>query len=164
MRTQSSLRLNAELAEKCEFFVFSGRFSAYCNYFFGEGKMPKVDSSEGVRIALDSISRWWEGSNDKPLVAFTQWTSSRGPRREPVDCLPTPESQPRFREMVDQNVLGLGRGIFCGAELPVVHHSWGSRGTPMVNAAYLGGKVSRFCFVPPSDGISTSHRDDKTST
>jgi 5-methyltetrahydrofolate--homocysteine methyltransferase len=102
-----------------------------------------IDSASAIAANQDAIARWWRCENDRPMLAYTQWNAYPEEKAgDKADYFPTPDSAPDFDGMMADWAGGLRRARFFGAEIPVLHHSWGGRGTPMVNAAFLGGNVT----------------------
>ena len=54
---------------------------------------------------------------------------------------PTPDVEPDFTGLVKTYIQWMENVHFLADAYPCIPHSWGNRGTPMVMAAYLGGRV-----------------------
>jgi len=94
------------------------------------------------RIAkkLERIGAWWNGqSTAAPLLNVR--VSRRASAVELNRHWPAPESAPDFETLVAGQMENLAAYEHLAESYPVLPHEWGSRGTPMTMAAYLGGKV-----------------------
>jgi len=93
-----------------------------------------------VKKKLENIKRWWEGKNKKPIVFFAI-DEEKQERRNLNLLWKNENTEPNFEEFVDWQIQNLKGIYFLGESYPILSHSWGSRGTPMTMASYLGGKV-----------------------
>ncbi len=96
-----------------------------------------------MKKTLEKISSWWNGQykGNRPLLRV-------GKVRNGSDLLDLNQfwqrvdSEPDIKGLVSAQIENLSNITFLGESYPSVPHLWGSRGTPMTMAAYLGGKVN----------------------
>jgi len=95
---------------------------------------------EAIKGKLDRISAWWKGENTgRPLLRIG--APGGGSAVDLNQYWPTAESEPDLEAMVDAQIYNAATSHYLAESYPALPHSWGSRGTPMTMAAYLGGKV-----------------------
>jgi len=98
---------------------------------------------EWIEEKLKRIGKWWNGENKgRPLL----WLVARTEQAcEPINLnkfWQSPESEPEFEKIVDTQIKNISGWTFLAESYPCIPHLWGSRGTPMSMAAYLGSKVN----------------------
>jgi len=95
---------------------------------------------EAMKEKLDRVAAWWNGENTgRPLLRVS--VPRQGCAVELNQFWPTPESEPDLEDMVEGQLHNAALAEYLAESYPALPHCWGSRGTPMTMAAYLGGKV-----------------------
>lgn len=93
---------------------------------------------------IDRISAWWGCQEvDCACVSFSFPLPGKDASRINLNRYwPDSGSEPDFGALVDGNIEKMSETCYFGEAIPYLSHAWGGRGTPMVMAAYLGGKVN----------------------
>lgn len=90
---------------------------------------------------LKRISEWWEGENqERPCIAFSLKKKDIPPGEINAHW-DSPEVEPEFEALTEGLIQRIKSFHYFGEALPVLPHTWGERGTPMVLASWLGGRV-----------------------
>lgn len=105
--------------------------------------IKKIKIHENIPIfeeKLKRISAWWKGGNiGRPLLYLG--VSRNKPSINLNKFWKSAEIGPDLEKMVDTQIESISKTDFLADAYPALGHFWGSRGTPMTMAAYLGGKV-----------------------
>lgn len=93
-----------------------------------------------LKLQLERIKDWWEGKSiGGPLIIAT--IAPKIPQ-EANRYWPDAQNEPDYEQVVEHQIAWLKEYRFYGEAYPVLSHSYGHRGTPIIMAAYLGGQVS----------------------
>ncbi|OGS21665.1 MAG: hypothetical protein A2252_11715 [Elusimicrobia bacterium RIFOXYA2_FULL_39_19] len=96
---------------------------------------------KGYDKQLERISAWWQGKIiDRACIDF-RIIKQEQPRSVANACWISPEQEPDMEKMVDCFIKQTKATQHYGEALPVLHHLFGNRGTPMTIAGYLGGEM-----------------------
>jgi 5-methyltetrahydrofolate--homocysteine methyltransferase len=98
-----------------------------------------------ILYMFEKITSWWDG---KPIESFCYGFSLHKPtfsRTYLNKYWASPDVEPDYEGLVNGLMEHFVKSNdYFGEALPVFPHLFGGRGTPMIMAAYLGGKV-KFC-------------------
>ncbi len=92
--------------------------------------------------ARENITAWWEGELLEDRVCASFSTLKPGTSEENLNKYwPSPEQEPDLEGFVDAAISNMWSREYWAETLPVFPHLYGSRGTPMTMAAYLGAPL-----------------------
>lgn len=92
-----------------------------------------------IHEKLEKLKKWWDGDNEEPLIGVTILKEENFVNLNEI--WKNRDKLPDFDKFVDGQIKNCKRLEYHGISYPALPHLWGSRGTPMVMAAYLGAPV-----------------------
>ena len=90
---------------------------------------------------LDRWSAWWRHENGGQPLLIAGWSPPSDIHRQLRRIWPDATTEPDYEELARKEMEQLAITRHFGDSHAMISHSYGGRGTPMVMAAYLGGRV-----------------------
>lgn len=102
---------------------------------------------ENIEKKTERISVWWKGEiTDRACCSFAipkQNKKKTAEENEPSlnSYWLSENEEPDLESLVNRQIEIINSNVYFGEEMPTFPHKYGRRGTPMILAAYLGGRV-----------------------